>query len=196
MWISPYYVLCFHSNTYTRAEVNAKFCVSKQWLLLTTWHWRNKSSQVRKKTNKSPHAKQKGRGELGKDLLFTEAGPGGSDGSGQSASLSPAWWLILVRVSPGCWKCVCVCGVDRGGSWELTEKREMPFSVKRLLTTEQAALVPWQGSARLRWDAVWSTPELFRLCGQDTHPASLESYLWFIRVGWLCLCTVVGSTWP
>ena len=37
---------------------------------------------------------------------------------------------------------VCVCvGVDRGGSWELTEKREMPFSVKRLLTTEQAALV-------------------------------------------------------
>lgn len=40
---------------------------------------------------------------------------------------------------------VCVCvwgGVDRGGSWELTEKREMLFSVKRLLTTEQAALVP------------------------------------------------------
>ena len=63
-----------------------------------------------KKTNKSPHLKQKGRGELGKDLLFTEAGPGGSDGSGQSASLSPAWWLILVRVFPGCWKCVFVWG--------------------------------------------------------------------------------------
>ena len=38
-----------------------------------------------KKTNKNPHLKQKGRGEVGKEHLFTDAGPGGSDGLGLSA---------------------------------------------------------------------------------------------------------------